>query len=81
MANKMVVLQLYKGLLREAGNFKSYYYRNYFVRKVRSEFRRNKDADEEKSRIFIQKAQDSMVALRRQTAIVNAYSESKLVIE
>lgn len=81
MSGKIAVLRLYKDLLREAGNFKSYYYKNYFARKVRTEFRRNKTADEETSQIFIKKAQDNLQALRRQTMITNLYSESKLVIE
>lgn len=81
MSNKVLVLRLYRNLLIEASQFKSYYYRNYFLRKVRSEFRRNKNADEETAEKMIQKAEDNLNMLRRQTAIVNSYSESKLVIE
>lgn len=81
MSGKLPVLRLYKDLLREASNFKSYYYRNYFTRKVRTEFRRNKDADEAAAKVLIKKAEEGLSMLRRQTTIVNSYYESKLVIE
>lgn len=81
MSRKLLVLRLYKDLLRETANFRSYYYKNYFTRKVRTEFRKNKDADEESSKKLFKKAEDGLAMLKRQTTIVNAYSESKLVIE
>lgn len=79
--SKLPVLRLYKDLLTEAIKFKSYSYRNYFIRKVRTEFRKNKDADDEKAKVLILKARDGLTVLRRQTNIVNSYYESKLVIE
>ena len=81
MSDKIAVLRLYKCLLREASSFKSYYYKNYFTRKVRTEFRRNKQADEQASGLLLKKAEDTLAMLKRQTSICNTYSESKLVIE
>lgn len=81
MSGKLTVLRLYKNLLVEASHFKSYYYKNYFTRKVKTEFRRNKGADEATARVLIKKADDGLAMLRRQTTIVNSYYESKLVIE
>lgn len=81
MSGRFVVLRLYRDLLKEASEFKSYYYRNYFTRKIRLEFRRNKDADGEKAKDLIAKAQMGLAMLRRQTSLVNSYCETKLVIE
>lgn len=81
MSGKASVLRLYKSLLVESSKFKSYYYRNYFTRKVRTEFRRNQDANEENAKILIEKAAENLAMLRRQTSITNSYYESKLVLE
>jgi hypothetical protein len=81
MSTRNIVLRLYKDLLGESSKFNSYYYRNYFTRKIRLEFRRNKNADEESTKVLIGKAQSGLGMLRRQTSIVNSYCETKLVIE
>jgi len=81
MSNKIIVIRLYKSLLREAASFKSYYYRNYFTRKVRTEFRKNKNADERTAELLLKKAEEALAMLKRQTPICNTYSETKLVIE
>lgn len=81
MSNRLLVLRLYRDLLKEASDFKLYYYKNYFTRKIKLEFRRNKNADEENAKVLIDKAKSSLAMLRRQTSIVNTYSETKLVIE
>ena len=70
MSNQIQVLKLYKNLLREASKFKSYYYRNYFSRKVRTEFRRNKNAEEKKADLY-KNGLDALAMLRRQTLISN----------
>lgn len=75
------MLRLYKDMLKEASSFNLYYYRHYFTRKIRLEFRRNKNADEENAKVLIEKAQGGLAMLRRQTSLVNAYCETKLVIE
>lgn len=81
MADKSQILRLYKELLRESGNFKSYYYKNYFTRKVRSQFREHLEADEDSSIKLLKKSEDMLAMLKRQTMITNAFGESRLVIE
>lgn len=81
MAGKQQILRLYKELLRESSNFKSYYYKNYFTRKIKSQFRQHLTADEEKSKELLQKSERMLDMLKRQTLISNSYDESRLVIE
>lgn len=81
MPNKIQVLKLYRDLLKEAANFNSYYYRNYFIRKTKSQFRKHIEADEETSRRLVKKSEDMLAMMRRQTIITNMYQDSKLVIE
>ena len=80
MPSQVQVFKLYKNLLREASKFKSYYYRNYFLGKIRSEFQRNKNAEEKKVDLY-NYGINSLAMLRRQTLISNMYSGDKLVLE
>lgn len=66
--------KLYSQLLEEASKFNSYYYRNYFTRKIKTLFAR----EDEKT---VEKANHLLAVLKRQTVISNLYSDSKLVIE
>lgn len=76
------MIKLYKDLLIESTNFKSYYYRKYFERKIKNQFSKHIDAENEALSARIQKESEDMLAmLRRQTAINSAYEHSKLVIE
>lgn len=81
MTGKQQILRVYKELLRESANFKSYYYRNYFTRKIKSQFRQHISADEEKSKELLTKSEKMLDLLKRQTLISNLYGDSKLVIE
>lgn len=81
MSDKLQILRLYKELLRESAKFKSYYYREYFTRKTRSQFRKHLSADEPLSQELLKKSEDMLAMLKRQTMISNAFQESKLVIE
>lgn len=81
MTGKQQILRVYKELLRESSNFKSYYYRNYFTRKIKSQFRQHISADEEKSKELLAKSEKMLDMLKRQTLISNTYDESRLVIE
>lgn len=81
MSNKIKILHLYKDLLRESSNFKSYYYKSYFTRKVKSQFRKHIAADEETSNQMIEKSKEMLLMLKRQTMITNAFGDSPLVIE
>lgn len=81
MSDKLVVLRLYKELLRESSKFKSYYYKNYFTRKTKSQFRKHINADENTAAQLLKKSEDMLSMLKRQTMITNAYDSSRLVIE
>lgn len=80
MSNKTQLLRLYKDLLSEASNFKSYYYKNYFNRKVESLFKKPLE-DGQASEDFVKKSEDMLAMLKRQSMIDNAYNKSSLVIE
>lgn len=78
----MQVSRIYKDLLRESGKFNSYYYKNYFTRKTKAQFRKHINADPENAEKLMRKAEEMLAMLKRQTMIINAYdSQSKLVIE
>lgn len=81
MSNKIRILALYKDLLRESSRFNSYYYKNYFTRKTKAQFRKHINADEETSNQLMKKSEEMLAMLKRQTMITNVYGESKLVIE
>lgn len=80
MANKVQILKLYKDLLKEASSFKSYYYKNYFIRKVETQFKQPLE-DGQAPQEFVKESEDMLAMLRRQTMIDNAYNKSSLVIE
>lgn len=81
MADKVKICRLYKDILRESGKFHSYYYRNYFTRKTRSQFKEHINADGETSAKLVKKCEDTLAMLRRQTVICNIYHDKQLVIE
>lgn len=81
MADKVMIHRLYKELLRESSKFKSYYYRNYFTRKTKDQFRKHIEANEEVSPTLIKKGEEMLEMLRRQTTICNLYYGKRLVIE
>lgn len=82
MSNKLQVLQrLYKEILKESSNFKSYYYRNYFTRKTQDQFGPYIEAKKEVSDELIKESEEMLAMLKRQTMITNAFADTKLVIE
>lgn len=80
MANKVQILKLYKDLLKEASSFRSYYYKNYFIRKVETQFKQPLE-DGQAPEEFVTKSEDMLAMLKRQTMVDNAYNTSSLVIE
>lgn len=76
MARSNELMRLYKEIIQESSKFKSYYYRNYFIRKIKTEF--DKDIQDE---ALLLKSREMLDMLRRQTVIDNLYHKSKLVIE
>lgn len=81
MSNRLHILRLYKEILREAQNFNSYYYRNYFTRKTKSSFRKFYGESESQSDDLIKQMESTLTMLKRQTQIANMYGETRLVVE
>lgn len=81
MSSRPKILKLYKELLKESANFKSYYYKNYFIRKTKAQLRKHLEADEATSNELVKKSEEMLAMLKRQTMITNAYEDSRLVIE
>lgn len=81
MVDPSRICRLYRDLLKESAKFKSYYYRNYFTKKTKVEFRRHLNADSETSTSLYEKGEDMLAMLKRQTLISNLYYDSRLVIE
>lgn len=76
------MIKLYKDLLLESTKFKSYYYRHYFQRKITSQFSKQINAENQNiSDEILKQSEEMLEMLRRQTAINNAYKDSKLIIE
>ena len=81
-SQKTVVLSLYRRLLRESSQFTSYNYRNYFLRRIREEFRQNSQVkDCQKIQEFIKKAQNDLAVIKRQVVLGKLYPADKLVVE
>lgn len=81
MGTRARILQLHKEILREAQNFKSYYYRNYFTRKTKTSFKKYSENSENESEQVVQSLESTLAMLRRQTQIANMYVETRLVLE
>jgi hypothetical protein len=73
------VLSLYRNLLRQSHRFHHYNFREYFLKKTRTEFREQicvKDNTE-----LVNAALQDLALLRRQATISNMYHFDKLVVE
>lgn len=81
MSSKSKIVKIHSDLIKEATKFSSYYYRNYFLRKIENQFQKLTNADEINSEKLYKKSEDLLAILKRQTVISNMYGESKLVIE
>ena len=81
-ANKMVILKLYRNLLREGSKFTDYNFREYAIRRIRHSFHQNKqEIDINRIKSFINVAEENLELIKRQTVIGNLYSHRRIVIE
>ena len=79
---KREVLSLYKQLIREGSSFKQYNFREYAKRRIRDEFKENKnETDVDKVSNSIRKARNELESLHRQVTVANLYHREDLVIE
>ncbi|CAF0873201.1 unnamed protein product [Didymodactylos carnosus] len=76
------VLIIYKQLIRESQKFTLYSYREYFIRRIRDEFRRNQDLkDRSKIDLLLKKAHSNLEIIRRQVIVGNLYKPQLSVME
>ncbi|RWS26444.1 LYR motif-containing protein 4-like protein [Leptotrombidium deliense] len=82
MAEREIVVRLYKQLLRESSKFTNYNFRSYAIRRVQDAFREHKGCkDSEKLQQLIEEAKNNLSMLKRQVAISAMYETTKLVVE
>lgn len=81
MAQRSLVLSLYRQLLRESAKFESYNFRTYALRRVRLGFRDNKASSSTQLTSLIEEAKSSLELIRRQVILGQLYRSNKLVIE
>lgn len=76
------VCTTYKALLTAARDVPSYNYRNFFIRKIREQFRSNKDlTDRKEIAKLLLKAQEDILMIQRTSAIGHFYEPQKIVVE
>nr|XP_006817011.1 PREDICTED: LYR motif-containing protein 4-like [Saccoglossus kowalevskii] len=69
-------------MLRESSKFTGYNFRNYAIRRIRDSFKENKSiTNPEQISGLINKAEENLAVIRRQTVISQLYAEPKLIIE
>ncbi|KAF8476142.1 hypothetical protein BDZ91DRAFT_208254 [Kalaharituber pfeilii] len=73
---------LYRNLLRYSNRFANYNFREYGKRRTRDAFRKNRDVQDPTAiQELIQKGQDELRMLKRQTVISQFYQLDRLVVE
>ncbi|KAL3195397.1 hypothetical protein MRX96_015863 [Rhipicephalus microplus] len=81
-ASRRQVLRLYKELMRECGQFKSYIYRSYALRRVRDAFKEHKAVqDKDEINELLDDGLKNLEIIKRQVVIGKLYRTSDLVIE
>ncbi|KAI5801431.1 hypothetical protein DFH27DRAFT_482205 [Peziza echinospora] len=72
----------YRNLLRNAGRFANYNFREYGIRRTRDAFHANREIkDSEKIQELLQKGRDELRMLKRQSTISQFYQLDRLVVE
>ena len=82
MSNKMVVLRMYKNLLREGQKFSDYNFRSYATRRIRAAFKENRHENDPMKLQHLKKyAFENLEVIKRQVAIGNMYGHSQVAVE
>jgi hypothetical protein len=77
-----VVLNLYRGLLKNARSWNNYNFKEYIQRRVKEDFASNKlEVDPTRIESLITKAKENLELVKRQGIIQNIYNQDKLVLE
>mmetsp|Transcript_8245 Transcript_8245/g.23519 ORF Transcript_8245/g.23519 Transcript_8245/m.23519 type:complete len:84 (+) Transcript_8245:153-404(+) len=74
-------LALYRHMLRAAGRFTQYNFRDYAMRKVKTEFHRNRGLQGEEAEKALAFAREQMELLRRQSTISQLYRAKESVLQ
>ncbi|KAH3667279.1 hypothetical protein OGAPHI_002928 [Ogataea philodendri] len=80
MVSKPEVLSLYRQFLRYSYKFENYNFREYFLRKARTDFKKLKDFQGDSAEL-LEKARADLSVLKRQSTISQMYHFDKLVVE
>mmetsp|Transcript_16214 Transcript_16214/g.32848 ORF Transcript_16214/g.32848 Transcript_16214/m.32848 type:complete len:88 (-) Transcript_16214:307-570(-) len=79
---RSAALSLYRQMLREGKHFKDYNFREYILRRVRTQFHKKQNMkDPEEIAELVRKGQDSLEVIRRQRMIDNMYSKGANIME
>lgn len=76
---KTQVLSVYRSLLRNSNKFDNYNFREYFLKKTKTEFRNNRSIPDNAA--VMEQALNDLGVLKRQAAISDMYHSEKLVVE
>mmetsp|Transcript_66557 Transcript_66557/g.81478 ORF Transcript_66557/g.81478 Transcript_66557/m.81478 type:complete len:85 (+) Transcript_66557:3-257(+) len=69
-------IRIYRSTLRAASKFTDYNFRHYFARRAREDFRAfysNQPVDDASQKAFLQKAQENLNMLERQSTVSQMY--------
>ena len=72
---------LYRNLLRTSSSFRDYSLRNYASRRVKEEFRENRNASESESASLLSSGEEQLALMQRQLTISNMYAQNTSVME
>ncbi|GAB5365297.1 hypothetical protein AAMO2058_001045500 [Amorphochlora amoebiformis] len=82
MSFRTASLKLYRNMMREAKHFKDYNFREYILRRVRTQFHRKMNVkDPQEAELLVQKGEETLGIIRRQKTIDNLYSSGGSVME
>eukprot|EP00467_Chlorarachnion_reptans_P006448 CAMPEP_0114514928 /NCGR_PEP_ID=MMETSP0109-20121206/16432_1 /TAXON_ID=29199 /ORGANISM="Chlorarachnion reptans, Strain CCCM449" /LENGTH=86 /DNA_ID=CAMNT_0001695035 /DNA_START=182 /DNA_END=442 /DNA_ORIENTATION=+ len=79
---RLVVLSLYRNMLRQAKQYKDYNFREYILRRVRTSFKNRKDeTDPQIVEQYVRKARETLDMIQRQRVVDNMYTRGENIME
>lgn len=80
--SRKATLSLYRKMLQEGAKFKNYNFREYTQRRVREEFKENKNiTDPKQIEALLEKAKKNLAIIQRQATISQFYQQHPTVLE
>ena len=77
----MAARSLFRTMLREAAQVDQYNFRNYAIRRVREDFRRNAALSDSEAATALQEGKDALEVLRRQRIVGQLYPAAQSVMD